>query len=229
MASPSNFFDPFYRIQETANLLDSVHLGDEAAPLISISKDGDHTLPIAGQGTVSVSSKAKNLLRFMFQPGNAAKQRLFLDIGTKECQLYESDYDVDSISPSIVDSPENTAIPYEVTFLKKKSDACLRPGVDTTYWVSLDRSNGVIMYGKYYANRSMALMQAEFKCTTEHGVKDWKQKEYEWLGTLTELLVIQDPEDEKPVRYIREFTCAVDLIEFLGSSQNENSSSARCY
>lgn len=194
MAGPSTFFDPFFRIQETANLLDAVHLSDESSPAKFISDNDDHNLPIKGQGTISLQSDANDLLMFELRPADH-KQSLFLEIGRNEVSLYQAD--------KLQDDPlawqptfNQTPIPFE--YLKKPLDASLRPGVKTTYWLSLDRSNGIIMYGKYYANRSMTLVQAELK-KTEKGVKVWKDKEYEWLETLDEVYAIQDPLGKKVI------------------------------
>jgi hypothetical protein len=194
MAGPSNFFDPFFRIQETANLLDAVHLSEVKEPVKFISDDGDHDLPIMGQGTISLSSDAKNLLRLELRP-TGGKESVYLHVGAQECQLFQAERSPDD--PLKYEPPEKP-IPIPFEYLKQVSDASLRPGVKTTYWLSLDRSNGIIMYGKYYANRSMTLLQAELK-ETVRGVQVWKRKEYEWLETLKEVYAIQDPGEEKKV------------------------------
>lgn len=195
MAGPSDFFDPFFRIQETANLLDSVHLTDETGPIKFVSDDGDHDLPIQGEGTISLSSDAQHLLHFELRP-TGGKQSLFLEIGTEGCQLYEAHRSPDD--PLKYHKPTNPkAIPF--SYLKQGFDAALRHGKKTTYWLSLDRSNGVIMYGKYYANRSMALLQAELKKKDEKGVMVWKEKHYAWLEKLKEVYAIQDPMGKKKV------------------------------
>lgn len=192
MAGPSSFFDPFFRIQETANLLDAVHLSHEKGKFVS--DDGDHDLPIKGQGTISISSDAQSLLHIELRP-TGGKQSLFLEVGTEKCQLYQAGKGSDD--PLKYQKPVNaTQIPF--TYLKQVFDATLRSGEKTTYWLSLDRSNGIIMYGKYYANRSMALLQAELK-DTKDGVKVWKKEEYAWLETLKEVYAIQDPMEEKKV------------------------------
>ena len=238
MAGPSHFFDPFYRIQETANLLDSVHLSDQPEKAKLINSNNERDLPILGQGTISVSSDAKNLLRFAIKTADNGNEGLFLDIGTKECLLYQSHVDpTDDTPPKF--NPATVPVRFDVELLKPISDVCLSPPVTTagnikapnanktTYWLSLDRSNGVIMYGKYYANRSMTLLQVVLKDTLESGVKAWKKKEgemvssFEWLENLKEVYVIQDP-DDKPVRYLGRVYSFICIDVCLGSSPNQN-------
>ncbi|KAK2755774.1 hypothetical protein FQN54_005924 [Arachnomyces sp. PD_36] len=218
MAGPSTFFDPFFRIQETANLLSAVHLSDEKNPPQLVSEDGDHDLPIQGQGTISLSSNAKKLLRFELRTSDG-KNSLYLEIGDRECHLYGAEQS--SEDPLKYQAPKNPKrIPFE--YLKKPADAGLRSGVKSTYWLSIDRNNGIIMYGKYYANRSMALIQTELKKTTKEGVKVWVDDSYAWLETLKEVYAIQDPLDDNkvlPQMKIHPLPVVIDLSPFIISDQ----------
>ncbi|KAM0228270.1 hypothetical protein ACHAP5_011989 [Fusarium lateritium] len=97
-------------------------------------------------------------------------------------------------------------------FSKGKRSALLSPLTTdkTTYWISVDRSNARIRYGKYLINNSMTFMEIQFV-----------KKDAEWMENLSSTEVDRDdsPVLEKYIKF-RASPITVDLPPLI-VSQNE--------
>ncbi len=187
MAAPSSFFDPFVDFGKTIVQKPGGPLLDgptDGAPSFSGGPSEPETqLPVQGQGTIAVSSSAQDVLLFEVRTSTLGSPTLYLQIGLNECILFYGDIK----NPNV----KKTVIP---TTVLKSQDACfLRPGFQTTYWLSIYNGNGVLSYGKYYTNRSMTLLEARLKTKDSTGVMVWKEPEkYSWLSSVKTVEVVQD-------------------------------------
>ncbi|CCM00576.1 uncharacterized protein FIBRA_02611 [Fibroporia radiculosa] len=160
-----------------------------AVPLV-IKRGSDSsvaTLPIEGQGTIAVSTNAKAGLRIAVNTPDSSKPTLFLDVTTDHCGF---SYGKDSVVLG------STPTPIPAVALKGIAACYLLPDQQTTYWLSVDRPNGVIRYGKYYLSTNLALLEATLKVKNDQGVMVWSDPKWNWLDDLKNVVVTQVGGDE---------------------------------
>lgn len=167
----------------------------------------DKTLPVTGQGTIAVRSAAINLLKISVStsPELLDGPILHLDIGPSNFLFYF----------------ENKAGKHEIPFnVLKGQDACyLNSGLETTYWLSLDKENGILRYGKYFTNKSMTLVEATLKQENKDGVMIWKNEEqFSWLEKVKTTEVMQDDGQDEPGTTLLPLPVVIDLSPFVLSS-----------
>lgn len=150
----------------------------------------DGVLPVRGQGTIVVSSEATSILLFEIKSEIHEASALYLQIGEQNCTMYFDG----AVKEDIL-----------ISFLEPETACYLRPGKLTTYWFSINNSNGVFSFGKHYINKSKTLMQAHLK-VQKAGEMKWIEK-YCWLDDLRKVLVTQILE----VSVSRNFTLANHL------------------
>lgn len=162
---PSAFFDPFHpgnlasdpisSVPENGQLGIPTSNGPATTPLVP---ERTNTLPIVGQGTIAMSSNATETLSLSAKTDLADGPILHLIIGVQKFEFY---------SESALGREE---IPCSYTKGRKEEEgkkdgagvkACfLNPGIQTTYWLSLDAHHGRLRYGKYFTNKAMTLLEA---------------------------------------------------------------------
>ena len=214
MALHNQFFDPFFGLVPSAP---SSHLikgepkhGLQTAPKIPVLSN---VLPITGQGTISTVSTAKHLLEFTVETAAsntaAEKRSLHLMVGEKEIALYFriNGGDRQDIKPPL---------------LKILSDDYkLTPGgLETIYWLSLDKENGVLRYGKHFTTKALTLAEVTLKTLDKEGVMQWDDApRFQWLEKLKTVSVVQEQEttsQDLPVA-IHPLPVTVDLSPFVVS------------
>ncbi|VDB87461.1 unnamed protein product [Peniophora sp. CBMAI 1063] len=69
----------------------------------------------------------------------------------------------------------------------------LRPTLQypARYWLSVDHKNGILRFGRDYANLTLTLYAAELKKRVDPGVLHWKDDNYEFIDKLTTVTVQQ--------------------------------------
>ncbi|KAM7183531.1 RmlC-like cupin domain containing protein [Naviculisporaceae sp. PSN 640] len=190
MASPQSFFDPFayspgsfteiYRANKTTPPKDehvlTYSLAANTAKNSSFAKSVAipdlqprkiTTFVVKGQGTIAVKTTASVL---SFTIGDPTDNNLL------HCA-------VDSrsilLSTSRGGQPE---VPIEYTVRSRKESCYIKGASETVYWLSLDKNNHRLRYGKHFTNNMMTLLEA-----------DLKEPHYSWLSTATEINVQVDP------------------------------------
>lgn len=151
MASPSQFFDPFFELERPPPIVDGHPL--LRAPRSVVTSNDE--LPVTGQGIIGVRSSAQSGLRISVKADSVRGTTLHLDITRKECFLaYRDETGGHDFDP-------------EPAVLKSKADCWLDPAVqtpvETLYWLSIDKNNGKLRYGKKYTNTSMILLEWQYK------------------------------------------------------------------
>ncbi|KAK5077324.1 hypothetical protein LTR64_005193 [Lithohypha guttulata] len=187
MASPAQFFDPFFVAKpklgkfaksapgRTAHLVKTEH-GDTVQPITLQRTD---ELPIKGQGTIAVRSSAQNVLHFAIISDLAGGPSLHLEIGPRDILLFYED------------AAGRNKIDY--IDLKSRDASFLNIAAETTYWLSVDSNNGWLRYGKHFTNKTMTLIEATLKHKDQEGVMVWNDVEkYRWLETVKTIEVTQD-------------------------------------
>ncbi|KAI9147201.1 RmlC-like cupin domain-containing protein [Paramyrothecium foliicola] len=211
MAAPpvSQFFNPFYTGHlptAPVHVPESVHVGIpdglESAPLVP---QPTFTLPIAGQGTIAVSSDAKTLLELSVTTDLLGSPTLHLVVGVAEVLLYYEN------------ETGKHDIPYCVTKTNKETmeDCMLNVGVKTTYWLSLDANNGMLRYGKYYTSKAMTLIEAQLKFENSGGLMVWREPtKFSWLERVKTVEATQD-QGESLVPIIHPLPVVIDRSPFV--------------
>ncbi len=214
MALHHQFFDPFFGFVPSApepNLAEGEpRHGLQTAPKMPALST---VLPITGQGTVSIMSTAKDLLELTVETAPSSttskKSSLHLMVAKEEIALY---FQIDGgvrqdIKPPLLKILSN--------------DYKLTPGgLETTYWLSLDKENGVLRYGKHFTTKAMTLAEVTLKKLDKDGVMQWDDAaRFQWLEKLKTVGVVQDqktaPQD--PPVAVHPLPVTVDLSPFIVS------------
>jgi hypothetical protein len=143
MAAPSQFFDPFY-----------THLAQGGAGdgLNSEQPGKNLELPVCGQGTIAVRANANDLLHIKIHTSLLGATTFNLLLGPSDWDIY-------------YEGPEGrlSLKPYAL-INKSEKDCWLSVSKEPTiYWLSIDKNNGMLRYGKWYTNTSMILVQVSLK------------------------------------------------------------------
>ena len=179
MPSLSKFFDPFYdidydgshskkpgsRVEETFLETENGSVQPVLGPRI------DDTLPFKGQGTIAIRSAASQFVQISARTELEDGPTLHLMVSATNSLLY------------FENASGKTSIPHEVK--EDRGSNTLNPGVETTYWLSIDSNNGILRYGKYYTSKSLVLFEAQLKFKDPGGLLVWKDsKQYSWLESV---------------------------------------------
>lgn len=207
-AGPSEFFDPFFEAikpeQVAAPPVPSngtdTEIGVSPAQGSPRSFGGgaasltQYRLPITGQGTIAVESDAQDRLLFSVKTSTLGAPTLYLEIDRSECRMFYGNIEAAKVTPI---TPDPDSAP------SKPANAFgLWSGRKVRYWLSLDKNNGILRYGKFYTNVAETLFRATLKKkakdpkTGEEGVMVWiNPTEHSWLEGLKTFEVIQDHEE----------------------------------
>jgi hypothetical protein len=143
----------------------------------------DLEFPLAGRGTIAVSSDARWFLRFDIRIEKVNRNILYLLIGLTECVLLYGNIEDISVL--------NIIIP--ITILKTDKVCYINPGIMTTYWFFLDNPNRIISYSKYYINKSIRLFEVKLKFQTGEGRMAWSDAaNHSWLDNVKKVIITQD-------------------------------------
>ncbi|KAF5026357.1 hypothetical protein F66182_1565 [Fusarium sp. NRRL 66182] len=182
MADPSHFSDPFWSPPQSRV---STHLGQGEILLTSFSSLERTTVGIdfvvGGLGTIAAKpDPPRESLTFTLQPKDPKTQpTVKLDITEKNCLLSRRETDAApfiDIPEVIRFYPDRERSQYfdHVMFPKGKKSALLNDWTSdkTVYWISVDRSNARIRYGKHLVNNSMTFMEIQFVKENAKWMKD---------------------------------------------------------
>lgn len=226
MASPQTFFDPFsytpgsfpeiYQANRTTppkdgrvstyalaandaktdSLTKSVVIPDIQVPRIT-------TFVVKGQGTIAVKTTASVLSITISSP---------IDNSVLHCAVSSKSILLSTARGGQPDVP----IKYTV---RSREDSCyIKGSAETVYWLSLDKNNHRLRYGKHFTNNMMTLLEADLKdpqyvlalgsspSLLNPAITPPKQKwltrskcemnlstSYSWLSTATDINVQVDP------------------------------------
>lgn len=150
-------------------------------------------LDIAGQGVVVVRTKIGTdetaELRIHVQTGKPDMPTLCLVLTPRSFKLVYA-----SVTDLIL--PISSEVPFPVDVLKGDEACYLVPDEETTYWLSIDRDNGILRYGIGYTNVPHILLQAVLKIEVA-GVMAWTDpKKYSWISDLKHAQVIKGGVDQ---------------------------------
>ncbi|KIM79005.1 hypothetical protein PILCRDRAFT_10664 [Piloderma croceum F 1598] len=136
------------------------------------------TLPVKGQGTVAVQLKPSTYFAITLSPSPQLKDggtTLQLELTDSTAKFFSVTTTIDTKNP--IRKEEITA-----TFPKGIDAAKLIPGVDDLFWLSVDKENGVIRYGKTFRTAAVTYLMATVDVgdiVTKPGPFIWiKQLEY---------------------------------------------------
>lgn len=167
MASFHNFLDPFWEPEGTS----------EPQPPPAAPPEG-YQLEVPGKGIIFARSTAAKSLCFKVSPPNGSGDRSFtLDVTKGSCVFSTETADVKTPLPNqrFVKMPPASA-----------NLRATRPGaavIPTVYWLSIDRSNAVIRYGKDLPNNALTNLEVQLDKETD-----------KWIESLVDVSVIEDGE-----------------------------------
>lgn len=161
----------------------------EAAPIGTLVSE----LDFAGKGVVAASSSASSgLLITLSTPDSLSS--LVLSIGADECSIgYGSAVVLAQGAPAIRPFPESW-----VTLSHDASSCLFRPLEKTTYWLSLDETNGSIKYGKHYLSANLKLLEVTFK-KVEDSNPVAIEAGWEWMKDLKTVTVQEIGASQSPL------------------------------
>ncbi|KAJ5290782.1 hypothetical protein N7478_000033 [Penicillium angulare] len=177
MADYLQFADPFWENppSDTAPKNAFQHWDNIAMAPISSMPMGTAELSIVGQGTIAVNSKTTDGIEFCVSTGTSYP-KLILKLTQHSATFYKKE-----------DAAKETLL--EGTDLRPESSRFIpstSPKDGTVYWLSIDRSNWVLRYGKYYTSKWLTLVEVKLD-----------DKKGEWLEQLTTVKV---DDSKKPTR-----------------------------
>ncbi|KAF7302580.1 hypothetical protein HMN09_00892500 [Mycena chlorophos] len=145
-------------------------------------------LNIHGQGTVIANCTQPVALLFAFATDDRNKSSLYVQVTDKSVEFgYGPSAPPGSSGFLPADRVQITGKPIGPT------DNFLRPDMPypARYWVSVDHKNGVLRFGRDYANLSMAMYEAQLKERVPPGVYHWIDEKYAFIDQLTTVTVQQ--------------------------------------
>ncbi|KXJ86156.1 RmlC-like cupin domain-containing protein [Microdochium bolleyi] len=112
-------------------------------------------------------------------------------------------------------------LPLYKTQIKVIEESCIDAGIETTYWLSIDKENGVVRYGKYWTHKNLTCFEATYKGPNEKGALVWIDEKYKWLAQLRHVDIIQDGDsDTPPTLAILPVAVVMDESPFIVSSDS---------
>lgn len=174
----------------------------------STSDEGDSlvynaraAISILGQGTIVANCTEPNALLFTFSTDDSSKSPLYTQITEKTVNLW---YGPSAPSGSTGFLPKDRVeIKGEVIHGKKHGDkdsepVCteqnhtfLRPNMpySARYWLSIDHKNGILLFGRDYANLALALYETRLKKRAPPGVWHWTDEKVSTVRVECEMSV----------------------------------------
>lgn len=143
MADFHDFLDPFWDPEDIP----------EPSPPARAPPEKYH-LQVPGKGIISARSTAKESLLFKVSPNEDGDTTLSLEIKKDGWSLWTTKGGTDT---QLTDSTDVLKLPPKSPYLRSA-----KPGsavVSTVYWLSIDRSNAVIRYGKDLPNKALTNLE----------------------------------------------------------------------
>ncbi|KAK6522771.1 hypothetical protein TWF281_002207 [Arthrobotrys megalospora] len=148
---------------------------------------GTSVLTIEGKGTIAVKSKATESVEFLVKTEGTLYPMLALKITKSEVVFSKKDGD-----------DEETILKHiEVRAGGNLVTSAIAPSEGLVYWLSIDRSNRILRYGKHYISKRLTFAEVRLDDQTEVAslAPDARVAEGEWLEKLT---YIETNEDGMP-------------------------------
>ena len=135
--------------------------------------------PIKGQGVIALRVPAGGTgLRIAVSTRSTttnSPKSLFLTLGTDTCAL--------TYGPALEGSE---SIPYAV--LQNEAACFFKPAYEDTYWLSVDRPNGCIRFGRTLTSVSMTLGEVQLKKRSLEGTQVWEAPQtFSWLDDVQDI------------------------------------------
>ncbi|OKL56393.1 hypothetical protein UA08_08078 [Talaromyces atroroseus] len=144
MANALDFYDPFWESPASKREFQYEH-GSFAWASMPV---GTEVLAIVGQGTIAVKSNTTESVKICVKTGDSYPM-LTLNITQSTVAFTKKDSDT-----------EEATLPY--TLERAEGNPYIpaaTPDDGTVYWLSIDRSNCVLRYGKYYTCKALTLLE----------------------------------------------------------------------
>jgi hypothetical protein len=159
---------------------------------VQVFETGEAPLPVIGQGTVVVSvANARELLFALPQADNGDDdgRALYALISSDGCALRVAPAGATSFAEASADALVLEDKPGPLV----KEARYLVPGPEPdTYWLSVDKKNGIIRYGRGYVNLSQALYEVTLGVfDKENGVCKWADKKFQFIERLAKVQILQ--------------------------------------
>ncbi|KAJ6535360.1 hypothetical protein DFH09DRAFT_1324980 [Mycena vulgaris] len=203
----SSFYDPFAKGSPKPNTLKLRVLNVVSAEAVSPPNDSEANesfpltynartnLGIHGQGTVIANCTGPIGLLFSFSTDDQSKSSLYAQITETSVDLWygptapqgSTGYlppDRVSIQGDVVNEAQapSSTMP---TFLRPEMPYAAR------YWLSIDHKNGILRFGRDYANLAFVLYEARLKKKVDPGVWHWIDEKYVFIDSLATVDVQQ--------------------------------------
>ncbi|KAJ5525311.1 hypothetical protein N7494_011961 [Penicillium frequentans] len=166
MADPIHFADPFWE-DPSGRSAPKKSFEHGRISFAALSSRPIHTadLDIVGQGTIAVKSKTTKTIEITVST-HYSDPMLILRITQKDAVFYKKSGDEEVLTSKAVKN-EGSLYIEEVA-----------PDDGTVYWLSIDRSNRILRYGKYYTWNALTLREVELNANSG-----------KWLENLTNVQV----------------------------------------
>lgn len=145
---------------------------------------------VAVKATVAIDSSAE--LLFAARTDDPGDPVLYLHITPTSCELrFGSDIGTNLDGGF----PQPNGVQIDAEAIQGPSACYLVPGDTITYWLSIDKDNGILQYGSGYINTHNILLKVTLKKEVGR-ILEWAAKEFAWLGKLTTVNVYKGGADQ---------------------------------
>ncbi|KAJ7831319.1 hypothetical protein B0H14DRAFT_2592761 [Mycena olivaceomarginata] len=177
---------PYTTLKRVLNVVSAKAVSrPEANGSDSLTYNASINLGIHGQGTVIANCTSPAGLLFSFSTEDNSKLSLYAQITEFAVNLWQHwicAADPVSILGAIVNEPPKAPTR---TFLRPEMSSPAR------YWISVDHKNGILRFGRDYANLVFVLYEARLKQKVDPGVWHWIDEKYAFIDHLTTVNVQQ--------------------------------------
>lgn len=157
---------------------------------ITIAADKQRTLPIIGQGAIALlAEKITDLVIAVSSESEPTSPALYLSVSITACSFAIASPPVVGVGLAWAGRPGDGAQTLSASALKGAELCFIRPRARETYWLSIDKKNCILRYGKSYLNATMTLLEAQLGTKTKGGSATWSKPEYEFISKLNNIQV----------------------------------------
>lgn len=169
----------------------------------------DGNLQILGQGTITVKATIQDSLEIVVHTDEPVETRTTLGIR------------VTARDVNFYSEKQGMKIPLPFEARKPIEEAYLEVDVETDYWLSIDKENGRIRYGKHWTHSNLTCLEANYKYANPKGELVWRDQKDKWIAKLKDVEVIQDGDNDTPPRMvISPVGVVIDESPFVVSSDS---------
>ena len=145
-------------------------------------------LPIDGQGTVVVQADSAEKLLFVLTQPNGDGDALSVLVTPEGAAFHIGPADAISL-----DSPSETSNTTRLVGAPRSAEArYLRPWEVDTYWVSIDKKNATLRYGRGYVNVGQTLYDSQLGFYNKvKGCTEWQNEAFKFIEKLSNVRVVQ--------------------------------------